>query len=265
MLDIDGGADVDARPQQLLHVLVTLDMAAALHVGVSQLVHQNELRMPRQRRVQVKFPQFHAVIWDDFDGELFQSLQQCLRFRPGVGLDISGHHVHTGGLSPVGGLQHCVGLAHARGIAEENLQPAAWLHVCLLDIPKQQIGIRTAIILHRMRSSLLWSPSYYLGIGIVATLLIKYGVRAKELFFFAHSQTFLLFVPIRRDAASIQKAAKAVYHKISDCCGKEKTTDQHKDFHTTPSQSINGLEYRFPYFYYKRKYLWVRFVFLVGD
>ena len=46
MLYIDGGIDVDARPQQLLHILIAFHMAAALGVGMGQFVHQDQLGFP---------------------------------------------------------------------------------------------------------------------------------------------------------------------------------------------------------------------------
>ena len=129
-------------------------MAAALGVGVSQLVHQDQLRLSLQCGVQVKFPQLDAFIRNVPDGQLLQPIQQSHGFRTGVGLDITRHHIHASGLGPLGGLQHGVGLANARGITEEYLQPAASRLLRLLDAPQQTVRIRPSIILHDSCSSL---------------------------------------------------------------------------------------------------------------
>ena len=125
MLDVDGGINIDARPQQLLHILVALDMPAALGVGMGQLVHQNQLGMPRQRRVQVKFLLFRPFTQDRHCRQLLQSLQQRLGLWPGVGLDIPRHHVHAGGLRAPRRLQHGVSFANTGGVTEKDLQLAS--------------------------------------------------------------------------------------------------------------------------------------------
>ena len=45
--------DVDARDQQVLHVLITLGVLTARDVGVGQFVHQGDLGPPGQYRLQV--------------------------------------------------------------------------------------------------------------------------------------------------------------------------------------------------------------------
>lgn len=127
MLDIDGGIDIDTRAKQLLDILVALHMAAAPGVGMGQLVHQEKLGLPGQGRVQIEFFQLDPFIGDDLDRQLLQSLQKGHGLRPGVGLDITRHHVDACRLGPVGRLQHGIGLAHAGGIAEKDLQPASRL------------------------------------------------------------------------------------------------------------------------------------------
>ena len=68
MLYIDGGIDVNACTQQLLHVLIAFYMAAALGVGMGKLVHQDQLGMALQRRVQIEFTQLHSFVWNDLGG-----------------------------------------------------------------------------------------------------------------------------------------------------------------------------------------------------
>ena len=63
---------------------------------------------------------------------------------------------------------------------------------------------------------------------------MRLGVRGCGLLFFCG---FVLFcVPIGRDPASVQKAAAAPNHIITEDCNKEKPTDQDQCFHTNPSQ-----------------------------
>ena len=120
VLNVDGGIDADPRAQQLLHVLVALHVAAALSVGVGQLIHQYELGAADQGGVQIELTQFHALIGDAPGRELLQSVQQGQGLGPGVRLDIPADHVGPGGQSPVGRLQHGVGLPHAGGIAKKD-------------------------------------------------------------------------------------------------------------------------------------------------
>ena len=122
MLNIDGGIDADAGVQQLLHILIPFGVAAALGVGMGQFIHQNQLGVPGQSSVQIKFPQEDALRGNRFWRELFQSLQQGHGFRAGVGLDTPGHHIHPRGFGTTGGLQHGVGFAHPGGIPEKYFQ-----------------------------------------------------------------------------------------------------------------------------------------------
>ena len=120
MLDVHRGVHIDPRPQQLLDVLIPLGVAAAGGGGVGQLIHQQQLGVAGQGTVQVKLLQGDALVRHGFGGQDLQPLQQRHGLRPGVGLNIAGHHVNPRLLGTVGGLQHGVGLPHAGGIAKKD-------------------------------------------------------------------------------------------------------------------------------------------------
>ena len=62
VLDVERRPDVDAGGEQLLDILPALRMPRAFGVGVGQLVDQDQLRLPRQRGVEIEFAQRHAAI-----------------------------------------------------------------------------------------------------------------------------------------------------------------------------------------------------------
>ena len=143
VLDIDGGIDVDAGLQQLLHVLVALGVAAAGGVGMGQLVHQDQLRVTAEGGVQIELPQGNISVAHRLGGQLLQPLGEGQGFRAGVGLDVAGHHLDALALGLMGGGQHGVGLAHTGGVAEKNLQKAPGIFLLLLglDLPEQLLGV----------------------------------------------------------------------------------------------------------------------------
>ena len=52
---IDGCINTDPCAQQFLHILIPLEMAAALRICVGKLIHKNQLRMAAEGGVQIKF------------------------------------------------------------------------------------------------------------------------------------------------------------------------------------------------------------------
>ena len=98
-------------------------MAAALHVGVGQLIHQNQTWAAHQNAVQVKFPQLDSPVFDPPGRQHFQPGEQGHGLRPVVGLDIPGQHVPAGRRLVPRRLQHRIGFPHPGRVAEENFQP----------------------------------------------------------------------------------------------------------------------------------------------
>ena len=127
MLDVERGEHVDARVEQFAHVLVALGMARAGRVGVRQFIHQRELRMAREDRVEVHFGEREAAMLDGFAGDRRQAGRERVGFLASVGFDVTDDHVAPGGEFASGGFEHGVGLADAGGHAEKDLEPAALL------------------------------------------------------------------------------------------------------------------------------------------
>ncbi len=124
VLDVDGGIDVDAVAHQLFDVEIALRMAAAFGVGVGELVDQNDLRVPRNDRVEVHLLERLALVFDAAPGNDFEALQQRLGLLAAVGLDHADDDVVAVLQPRVGLLQHFVGLADAGRGADENPQLA---------------------------------------------------------------------------------------------------------------------------------------------
>ena len=155
MLDVHRGVHIDPRPQQLLDVLIPLGVAAAGGVGVGQLIHQQQLGVAGQGTVQVKLLQGDALVRHGFGGQDLQPLQQRHGLRPGVGLNIAGHHVNPRLLGTVGGLQHRIGFTHTRAIAKKDFQSSPRGAVRILDAAQQLLRIRPSVFfLHRTPSFL---------------------------------------------------------------------------------------------------------------
>ncbi|MNG81952.1 hypothetical protein D3C79_406200 [compost metagenome] len=137
MLHVEGGVDVYAGAEQLLHILPAFLVAAAGGIGVGQLIHHYDGGLAFEQAIQVHLLQsLLAVVmqlaW--LDGELVEQRQGLL--AP-VGLDHADENVDSfPGLFPYR-LQHGVGLAYAGGGAEEDLQLAL---VFLFQACQQGVG-----------------------------------------------------------------------------------------------------------------------------
>ena len=79
----------------------------------------------RENRVGVHFFEARAAVLDDLSRNGLQSFAQRDRFLPAVRLEVADDDVDATALQLVGLRQHLVGLADTRGVAEEDLQPAA--------------------------------------------------------------------------------------------------------------------------------------------
>ena len=80
MLDVEGADDVDARGQQILHVLIALGVLAARDVGVGQFVHQGDFGPPGQDRLQVHLLEDDAAILHLAPGNDLQAFDEFGRF-----------------------------------------------------------------------------------------------------------------------------------------------------------------------------------------
>ena len=124
MLDVERRPHIDAGGEQLLNVLPALGMTAVGSVGVRELVDDDQLGLARQRRVEIEFLDFAAVIVDLAPRQDFEPMNERARLGAAVGLDEADDDIDAFVLEAPRVLQHGVGLADARRGAEEHLQPA---------------------------------------------------------------------------------------------------------------------------------------------
>ena len=113
MLYVDRGHHVDARIQQLQHVLIALAVSRSRHVGVRQLIYQAGVRVPGKNGVQIHFFQNHGAVRDGTPGNDLEISYLVLGVLSAVGLDQPNDHVDALLLHQVGIFQHLVGFAHA--------------------------------------------------------------------------------------------------------------------------------------------------------
>ncbi len=124
MLNVDRRVDVDARVEQFIHVLPALQMPRALHVRMREFVDQNQLRLARERGVEIELAELAAAIVDMRERQHVEPVEQRGGFAAAMRFGDADQYVRTFVVTAACGLQHRVGLAHARRRAKENLQPA---------------------------------------------------------------------------------------------------------------------------------------------
>ncbi len=125
VLDVHRGHDVDAGPQQLLHVLPALGVARAGHVGVRELVHERDRGPAGEERVHVHLGEGGCAVRQGLALHLFEAVEHDLRARPPVVLDEADDAV-CAPLHPAMALgEHRVGLAHTGCRAEIDPELAA--------------------------------------------------------------------------------------------------------------------------------------------
>lgn len=89
---------------------------------MGQLIHQDQLRGPPQRGVQIKLPQMDAPVVDLLAGKLLQALQQRQGVRTRMPFHITDDRVNSLFFRLVRGLQHGICFADACRISEKDLQ-----------------------------------------------------------------------------------------------------------------------------------------------
>ena len=93
MLHVQRGENVNARVEQLQHVLAAFGVPGAGSIGVGQLIHQGQLRTPGQQPIQVHLGQAHAAVLGLEAGNGRQSLGQGVGLLSPVRFDVAHHHV----------------------------------------------------------------------------------------------------------------------------------------------------------------------------
>ena len=142
MLDVDRRPDIDAGPQQFLHVLVALGMAAIGRIGVGEFVDDQQRRLQRQRAVEVEL--LHGVTMVELRtaGQDLEPVEQRQGLGASVRLDEAHHDRHPLALQLARGGQHRIGLADAGRGTDEDLEPAAPV---LARRGQQGVGIRPRV------------------------------------------------------------------------------------------------------------------------
>jgi hypothetical protein len=125
VLHVDRRIDVDARVEQFIDVLPALQMARALHVRMREFVDEDQLRLARERRVEIELAELAAAIFDMSERQHVEPREQRGGFAAPMRFGDADQHVDALVLAASRGLQHRVGLADSRRRAEENFQPAA--------------------------------------------------------------------------------------------------------------------------------------------
>ncbi len=161
VLDVQGGVDADAGGQQFFHVHPALRVAKPGRVGVGQFVHQDDPRMPRERRVEVELAQRDASVLDLERRQGLKPFQQGVCLGALVGLHVAHHQIHARRSLPLRRLEHGVGLTHSRHIAEEDLELAARrTPLLLLQSLQQAVRIRSFGLAHeRLLDASRWGPA----------------------------------------------------------------------------------------------------------
>ena len=122
VLDIQGGDDVDARVEQLVDVLPPLAVPAAGHVGVGELVHQRDLGVASEHRVQVHLGEGRAAVAHRAPRHLLQSLGHRRSQPAAVSLKERDNHVRAPRPAPLAFAEHRVGLPDTGRCAEINAE-----------------------------------------------------------------------------------------------------------------------------------------------
>jgi hypothetical protein len=156
VLDVDRGVDVNAVAHQLFDVEVTLGVAAALSIGVSEFVDQHNLWVSRNNGVDIHLGQRLPFIVNLTARNDFQPRQQRFGFFATVGLDDTNNNVVTVLFACLGLLKHLVGFAHAgRGAYEDSeLADTAFLTPRSFKERLRRGSFRIASLIHHHRSDI---------------------------------------------------------------------------------------------------------------
>ena len=101
VLDVDGGDHVDAGVEQLVDVLPAFLVPRARHVRVRELVHQRDLRLAGEHRVDVHLFPLAAPVGQLLARDDLKPLDQRSRLRPPVRLSETDDHIRAALRPPV--------------------------------------------------------------------------------------------------------------------------------------------------------------------
>ena len=147
VLDVDRRVDVDTGGEQLLDIEIALGMAAALDIGMRQLVDEHERRAALQDGIEVHLLERVVAIVDTATRHNFQAGNQRLGLGALMGLDDTDDDIGAFGARGLRRGQHLVRLADAGRGAEEDLQPPLLLS---LRLAEQRFGRWTLVAIRRL-------------------------------------------------------------------------------------------------------------------
>ena len=147
VLHIKCRPDVDARLQQLLHVLPALGVARTFDIGVREFIDQQHRGLACQRGVQVEFLQRVTAVRHVTQRQLRQSREQFRGFDASVGFHHANQQVCPGPEVTLCGAEHGVGLADAGTGAEVDAQlPAPLTRLAVPDLLQKLVRVGTGIV-----------------------------------------------------------------------------------------------------------------------
>jgi hypothetical protein len=159
VLHVQRRPDLDASGQQFLHVLPTLGVARARHIGVGQFIDQQDSRMAGQSRVQIKFGQRLAPVGQWAQRQLLQAVQQGGRVRAAMGFDHAHQHLAPGLVRLLCGTEHGVGFAYARiGTKVDAQTPLGAGGILRLQAQQQGIRVGTGSVVGHVGKVTAWHP-----------------------------------------------------------------------------------------------------------
>ena len=98
MLNIYRGINIYSRIKQLFNILITLCMPAHGGIGMSKLIHKNQLRTAGKGCIKIEFRKSNSVIFRNKIRKAFQSVYKCGGLRTGVWFDVTGNDINTASL-----------------------------------------------------------------------------------------------------------------------------------------------------------------------
>lgn len=147
MLHVDRGPHVDPGGEQVFDVLPALGVTRAGHVGMRELIDEDQRGLAGQRGVQVELGQGATAILDLARRQVLQALHQRGGLGAAVGLDQPDDHIDALGPRGLGGRQHRVRLADARRRAEIDAQLAAGGFLLAgLELGEEGVGVGAGFV-----------------------------------------------------------------------------------------------------------------------
>ncbi len=124
VLNVDGGVDIDAVSHQLFDVEISLGMPAAVSIGVGKLVHQHDLRMPSDHRIEIHLLKMPPLIVNALARDDFKTFKEGFSLAPAMGLDHADDDIIAVLPARMRLLQHLISLAHAGRRPDKDAQLA---------------------------------------------------------------------------------------------------------------------------------------------